>query len=97
VAGAIGQNESGESLELELLLLPLSSRRPIFARAIGVLAPLKIPPWLGTNPLGSVTIGGRRHIGAAIEKRLMPRFTAPHRPARNLGLLWRRTTDSHPK
>lgn len=77
VAGATGQNEAGESVELELLLLPLSIRRPIFARAIGVLAPLKIPPWLGASPIGSVTIGGRRHVGAAIEKRLMPRFMAP--------------------
>ena len=28
VAGATGQNENGESVELELLLLPLSIRRP---------------------------------------------------------------------
>jgi len=79
VAGATGRNENGESVELELLLLPLSIRRPIFARAIGVLAPLKIPSWLGTGPIGPLTIGGRRHIGAALEKRLMPRFMAPRR------------------
>lgn len=77
VAGATSQNQAGESVELELLLLPLSIRRPIFARAIGVLAPLKIPPWLGESPIGAITIGGRRHVGAAIEKRLMPRFMAP--------------------
>ena len=48
VAGATAQNEHGEPVELELLLLPgFSIRRPIFARAIGVLAPLKIPPWFG--------------------------------------------------
>jgi hypothetical protein len=77
VAGATAVSACGETLELELLLLPLSIRRPIFARAIGVLAPLKIPSWLGTSPLGPVTIGGRRHVGAAIEKRLLPRFAAP--------------------
>jgi hypothetical protein len=77
VAGATAQNENGESVELELLLLPLSNPRPIFARAIGVLAPLKIPSWLGTSPIGQVTIGGRRHVGAALEKRLMPRFMVP--------------------
>jgi hypothetical protein len=77
VAGATAQNADGESLELELLLLPLSIRRPIFARAIGILAPLKIPPWLGARPLGPIAIGGRRHVGAAIEKRLLPRFMAP--------------------
>jgi hypothetical protein len=77
VAGATAQNAEGETLELELLLLPLSIRRPIFARAIGVLAPLHIPPWLGARPLGPLTIGGRRHVGAAVEKRLVPRFAAP--------------------
>ena len=77
VAGATAQNENGESIELELLLLPLSIRRPIFARAIGVLAPVKIPSWLGAGPIGPLTIGGRRHVGAALEKRLMPRFMAP--------------------
>jgi hypothetical protein len=77
VAGAAAQSASGETVELELLLLPFSIRRPIFARAIGVLAPLKIPPWLGASPLGPVTIGGRRHVGAVIEKRLLPRFATP--------------------
>ena len=50
VAGVTGQNEDGETIDLELLLLPLGIRRPSFARAIGVLAPLKIPPWLGASP-----------------------------------------------
>jgi hypothetical protein len=77
IAGATAQNEKGDSVELELLLLPLSIRRPIFARAIGVLAPLKIPPWLGASPVGPVALGGRRHIGSTIEKRLQPRFMAP--------------------
>ena len=77
VAGASAENDNGDAVELELLLLPLSIRRPIFARAIGVLAPLKIPAWLGTSPVGPASLGGRRHIGAAIEKRLRPRFMAP--------------------
>ena len=50
VAGVTAQNANGESIELELLLLPLGTRRPSFARAIGVLAPLKVPPWLGVEP-----------------------------------------------
>ena len=75
--GGHGQNEAGEVVELELLLLPLGVRRPSFARAIGVLAPLKVPAWLGATPIGPLTLGGRRHIGAEFEKRLMPRFMAP--------------------
>ena len=77
VAAVTAQNESGDPIDLELLLLPLGIRRPIFARTIGVLAPLKVPPWLGATPVGPLTIGGRRHIGAELEKRLLPRFMAP--------------------
>jgi hypothetical protein len=77
VAGVTAQNASGEPIDLELLLLPLGTRRPTFARAIGVLAPLKIPTWLGASSVSVLTLGGRRHVGAALEKRLLPRFMAP--------------------
>jgi hypothetical protein len=77
VAGVTAENAFGDPIELELLLLPLGVQRPSFARTIGVLAPLKVPAWLGTSPIGPLTLGGRRHIGAALEKRLMPRFMAP--------------------
>ncbi len=77
VAGVATQNGAGDAVDLELLLLPLGTRRPSLARAIGVLAPLKIPQWLGTNPIGPLTLGSRRHLGAAVERRLLPRFMAP--------------------
>ena len=77
VAGVTAQNDSGDPIDLELLLLPLGIRRPSFARTIGVLAPLKVPPWLGASPIGALTLGGRRHVGAALEKRLLPRFMTP--------------------
>jgi len=79
VAGATAQNDAGDTIDLELLLLPLGVRRPSLARAIGVLAPLKIPQWLGTSRIGALTLGGRRHVGAELEKRLLPRFMAPRR------------------
>jgi hypothetical protein len=77
VAGVSARNADDETVDLELLLLPLSIQRPSFARTIGVLAPLTIPPWLGASPIGPLTLGGRRHIGTALEKRLLPRFMAP--------------------
>lgn len=77
VAGVTAANASGELVELELLLLPLSVRRPSLARTIGVLAPLKTPQWIGQTPLGPLALGSRRHIGAAVEKRLLPRFLSP--------------------
>jgi hypothetical protein len=67
----------GDSLELELLLLPLDTSRPMFARAIGVLAPLKVPQWLGANPLGGLNLGVRRHVGPALERHFLPRFMLP--------------------
>jgi len=76
VAGVTAHSSDGEPIELELLLLPLSATRPSLARTIGVLAPLKIPQWLGSSPIGALTLGGRRHIGAAVETRLLPRFMA---------------------
>ncbi|MGA3310411.1 MAG: PAS domain-containing protein [Xanthobacteraceae bacterium] len=77
VAGVTARNGTGEPIDLELLLLPLGARRPSFARTIGVLAPLRVPQWLGASPIGALTLGGRRHVGAALEKRLLPRFMAP--------------------
>jgi hypothetical protein len=79
VAGVSAQNAGGEPIELELLLLPLAANRPSLARTIGVLAPVKIPAWLGACPLGALTLGSRRHIGAEVETRLLPRFMASRR------------------
>lgn len=77
VAGVTAQTRAGASMELELLLLPLSAGRPNLARSIGVLAPLNSPPSLELDPSRALTLGGRRHVGAAVEKRLLPRFFTP--------------------
>jgi hypothetical protein len=79
VAGVTAESVAGDSVDLELLLLPLGIRRPSLARTIGVLAPLKTPHWLGTSPIGALTLGTRRHIGAVAKTRLLPRFMAPRR------------------
>jgi len=77
VAGVSAQNGEGETLDLELLLLPLSATRPALQRSIGILAPLHASSIIGTTALGPLTLGSRRHIGPAIEKRLLPRILAP--------------------
>jgi hypothetical protein len=79
VAGVTAQSGDGEPIDLELLLLPLSASRPSLARTIGILAPLKAPQWLGSSPIGALALGGRRHLGASVETRLLPRFMAPRR------------------
>lgn len=77
VAGVTAHNLPGEAFDLELLLLPLSASRRSLTRTIGVLAPLKAPQSLGVSPIGALTLGTRRHVGAAVEKRLLPRFMTP--------------------
>lgn len=77
VAGVTAHNANAETVELELLLLPLAASRPSLARTIGVLAPVKVPQWIGLSPVGALTLGSRRHLGAAVEKRLLPRFLTP--------------------
>jgi hypothetical protein len=79
VAGVTAESVISEQVDLELLLLPLGIRRPSLARTIGILAPLKAPPWLGTTSIGALTLGSRRHIGAIAKTRLLPRFMAPRR------------------
>ena len=79
VAGVTAHSTAGEPVELELLLLPLGMRRPRLARTIGILAPLKPPAWLGASPIGALTLGSRRHVGAVAKTRLLPRFMAPRR------------------
>jgi hypothetical protein len=79
VAGVTARSNDGDPIELELLLLPLAANRPSLARTIGVLAPVKIPAWLGVSPIGALTLGSRRHIGAEVETRLLPRFMASRR------------------
>jgi hypothetical protein len=76
VAAVSAHNAEGQAIDLELLLLPLSATRPVLQRSIGVLAPMKAAG-IAASPLGSLTLGGRRHVGPAVEKRLLPRFLAP--------------------
>jgi len=79
IAGVAAQSADGEPIDLELLLLPLAAGRPSLARGIGILAPLKTPQWLGASAVGALTLGSRRHVGASVESRLLPRFMAPRR------------------
>ena len=79
VAGVTAHSADGDPIDLELLLLPLGASRPSLARTIGILVPLKVPQWLGSSPIGALTLGSRRHIGASVETRLLPRFMAPRR------------------
>src|SRR5262249_61938073 len=57
VAGATATAAHGASLDLELLLLPLSHRGDTHARILGVLAPIISPYWLRAHPLAHLRLG----------------------------------------
>lgn len=76
VAGATGHAQDGSDMELELLLLPLARRGHARVRALGVLAPLAIPYWMGTNPIVELELGALRHVGPEVEITDAPRIMA---------------------
>ena len=74
VAGLTGRTADGSELDLEFLLLPLAHSGHARIRALGVLAPLVPPYWLGEKPLVELELGTLRHIGSEIESYRAPRF-----------------------
>ncbi len=62
VAGLVGTARPGESLALELLLLPLRHRGATHARMLGVLTPAVAPVWLGLQPVDQLSLNSLRII-----------------------------------
>jgi len=88
VAGVLGRAESGMDVELELLLLPLAFDGRSRVRAIGVLAPLTPPYWIGDQPVCELNLRTLRHIGQEQSNIGGPRFGgAQEEPRRRHGFL----------
>jgi hypothetical protein len=62
VAGLVGRTEDSDEVKLELLLLPLAHAGEGRIRALGVLAPLPPPYWLGERPVIELELYTLRHI-----------------------------------
>lgn len=75
VAGLIGRTADGTQLDLEMLLLPLAHFGHARVRAIGVLAPLVAPYWLGEKPVIELELGTLRHLGSELRTVQRPRST----------------------
>lgn len=73
VAGIIARTASGEEAELELLLLPMAHKGHARLRALGVLAPIVVPYWLGEYPATEIELRTLRHIGSELDL-----VAAPH-------------------
>ncbi len=69
VAGATGaaSDDGLLSVQLELVLLPLTSHSRRETRLLGALAPMATPYWLGAKSIGPLTLGMFRHIGSTAE------------------------------
>ena len=76
VAAVRGETESGHTLDLELLLLPLGHRGRMPARLLGALSPLRPPYWAGVTPVLELSLGGYRHVGPHIDALPRPHFRA---------------------
>lgn len=65
VAGLKGHTARGETIDLELLLLPLRHRGRTQARMLGALSPHCVPAWLGLHPVTRVEVMSLRVLGSA--------------------------------
>lgn len=64
VAQLTSENARGQTLELELLLLPLGGRHWELARILGLLMPLASPYWIGMKPLRTLRLDAFRNVSA---------------------------------
>ena len=69
VAGLTGRTADGTELDLEMLLLPLAHVGHARVRALGTLAPISIPYWIGERAVTALELGGMRHVGPTINHR----------------------------
>jgi hypothetical protein len=63
VAGLLGTTADGAETEVEMLILPLAHAGHARIRALGVLAPLSPPYWLGEKPVVELALRTLRHLG----------------------------------
>jgi hypothetical protein len=80
VAGLQADSAEGDTLELELLMLPLSHRDRTDARIIGALVPVAAPYWLGTSTLGALALNTHRYLAPGLTAEVAPRI-APALPS----------------
>ena len=63
IAGLLATTADGAETDVEMLLLPRAHTGQARIRAIGVLAPLSPPYWLGEKPVVDMSLRTLRHLG----------------------------------
>lgn len=87
VAGLTAHTEDGAKADVEMLLLPLAPVGYSRVRAIGVLAPLVSPWWLGAKPAATLTLGTLRHTETGADLSIAPRIVPQADSRRRHGLV----------
>lgn len=64
VAGVTGRNAEAQPIDLEMILLPLTSGELGTGRILGALTPASAPYWLSTRPIQTLCLGDLRFTGA---------------------------------
>ena len=62
VSGMVGHTNRGDTLDMELILLPLRHRGRTRSRILGALSPAMIPHWIGFDRLAHISLGSMRVI-----------------------------------
>jgi hypothetical protein len=75
VVGLIGATDQDETLDVEMILLPLRHRGKTHARLMGTMAPAAIPTWIGYRPLTHLRTVSHRVIWPS--DRPLPLTTSP--------------------
>jgi len=88
VAGVLGRTRDRTEAKFELLLLPLAPDGRTRIRALGALAPLTPPYWLGERAVTELDLRTFRHVGAGQSDVGVRRFgLAPEEPQTRHGFL----------
>ena len=75
VAGLVGTAADGYVTDIEMLIFPLAHTGLARIRAMGVLAPVVPPYWLGEKPVVELSLRSLRHLGED-SGRAAPRFVS---------------------
>lgn len=62
VAGVVGATDEGDTVEFEMVLLPLRHRGKTHSRLLGAISPAEVPSWIGLRPIVSLTLKSLRVI-----------------------------------
>jgi len=78
VAHVVGHNGENQTLDLEMILLPLIDRTEHTARLLGGLAPFGAPYWIGSRAIAAIDLAEVRYVGPTVDPARPPKLIAGH-------------------